>query len=77
MTKDEFTREFADLLNVETARLTPETELAELEDWDSVAYLSAMVMIDERLGVQVRPELISSAKTFGAILDAVNGALAT
>ena len=75
MTRDEFTREFADLLNLPPDRLTPDTDLTELEDWDSVAYLSAMVMIDEKLGIQVRPDLISKAKTFAMILNAVDGAL--
>lgn len=75
MTKDEFTKEFADLLNLSPHQLTPETDLTELEEWDSVAYLSAMVMIDEKLGIQVRPDLISSAKTFSTILTAVDSAL--
>jgi acyl carrier protein len=75
MTKDEFTKEFAELLNLQPDQLTPETDLTEIEDWDSVAYLSAMVMIDEKLGIQVRPDLISSAKTFEMILKAVDGAL--
>ncbi len=75
MTRDEFTKDFAELLNLEPGGLTPETDLTTLEDWDSVAYLSVMVMIDEKLGIQVRPDLLSSAKRFGTILDAVNGAL--
>ncbi len=75
MTRDEFTREFADLLNIPPGDLTPETDLTELSDWDSVAYLSAMVMIDEKLGIQVRPDVISKAKQFSTILDAVSGAL--
>jgi acyl carrier protein len=75
MTRDEFTKEFADLLNLPSERLSPETNLTEISDWDSVAYLSAMVMIDEKLGIQVRPDVISSAQTFSTILDAVSGAL--
>jgi len=75
MTKDEFTNEFADLLNLQPGQLNADTVLSELQDWDSVAYLSAMVMIDEMLGIQVRPDLIATAKTFGVILDAVDKAL--
>jgi acyl carrier protein len=75
MTRDEFTKEFADLLNLRPEQLTPETDMTQLTDWDSVSYLSAMVLIDERLGIQVRPDLLSGAKTFGTILNAVSPAL--
>jgi acyl carrier protein len=75
MTKDEFTKEFAELLNLPPEQLNADTNLTELQDWDSVTYLSAMVMIDEKLGIQVRPDLISGARTFGVILSAVDSAL--
>lgn len=75
MNKDEFTAEFADILDVEPDELKPETELETIETWDSVAYLSAMVLIDEMLGIAVRPEVFSRAKTFGDILAEVDAAL--
>jgi acyl carrier protein len=46
-----------------------------LEHWDSVDYLSAMVLIDENLSVHVQPELFSRAQTFGDILAAIDAGL--
>jgi acyl carrier protein len=72
MSRAEFTREFSEMLNVD--ELTPETDLGSLAEWDSVAYLSAMVLIDEKLGVQIRPDVLSNARIFGDILAAVQSA---
>ena len=75
MTREEFIAEFAAVLDVSPAALTPETEMKSLENWDSVAYLTVMVLIDDKLGVAVGPDVISNAQTFGSILDAVMGKL--
>jgi acyl carrier protein len=75
MTKKDFTREFAEVLNVDPERLTPETEMNSLEGWDSVTYLAAMVLIDEKLSVKIRPDVFSRAQTFSDILAAVGSAL--
>lgn len=73
MTQTDFVREFERMLSLPEGSLTPETEMNSLEGWDSVAYLSALVLIDERLSVRVRPELFSRARTFGEILAALEG----
>jgi acyl carrier protein len=74
MNRADFTREFAEILNIEADKLLPETELGNLEDWDSVAYLSAVVLVDEKLAIKIRPEVISRAKTFADILSALGPA---
>jgi acyl carrier protein len=73
MTKTDFMREFEEMLGHPPGSLTAETEMLSLEHWDSVDYLSAMVLIDEKLSVRVQPELFSNAQTFGEILAAVDG----
>ena len=75
MTRSEFTEEFANILSVSPEALQPDTEMSSIEEWDSVAYLSAMVLIDDNFGIKIRPEGISSAKTFGDILGAVESVL--
>ena len=75
MTIDEFTKEFAQLIDLSPADLKADTDLSSIDTWDSVAYLTAMVMIDEKLGITLRPEIISRAKQFQDILDAVRPAL--
>mgnify|MGYP001576294077 CR=1 FL=1 len=75
MTVDEFTKEFAQLIDLSPADLKADTDLSSIDAWDSVAYLTTMVMIDEKLGITLRPEIISRAKQFQDILDAVRPAL--
>jgi acyl carrier protein len=73
--REEFTREFAEMLGIDPGELQSDTDLTALPEWDSVAYLSAMVLIDDKLAIAIRPELLSNAKTFGEILAAVQTAL--
>lgn len=74
MTREEFTREFAEMLCIDHQQLTPDLEMTELPEWDSVAYLSAMVLIDEKLAVTIRPDVLSNSKTYGEILAALQSA---
>jgi acyl carrier protein len=75
MTREDFTREFAEILNLNLEDLKPETAMSNLEGWDSVTYLAAMILVDEKLSVKIRPEMFSRAETFGDILGAVGSAL--
>ncbi len=59
----------ADILDMDVNELTPETELASLEDWDSVAALSFIAMMDEEFGKAVKG---STIKGFVTIQDALN-----
>jgi acyl carrier protein len=72
MTKTDFMREFEEMLGQPAGSITAETDMLALEHWDSVDYLSAMVLIDEKLSVRVQPELFSRAQTFGDILTAID-----
>ena len=58
----------ADILDVDADELTPETELASL-DWDSVAILSFIAMMDEEFGKEMKGAEI---KKFVTVQDALN-----
>ena len=73
--KKQFLEEFADMLGVSAAELTPSTQLSSLENWDSVAYLSTMVLLDEKVGVAISPDDLTSARTVQDILDVGGAAL--
>jgi acyl carrier protein len=75
MSRDEFTREFAEMLGVVPAGFSADSDLTALSEWDSVSYLSALVLIDEKLSIAIRPDVISNARKFGDILSAVEAAL--
>jgi acyl carrier protein len=73
--KKHFLEEFADMLGMSAADLTPATQLSSLENWDSVAYLSTMVLLDEKVGVAISPDDLTAARTVQDILDAGGPAL--
>jgi acyl carrier protein len=73
--KKQFLDEFADMLGINAADLTPSTQLSTLENWDSVAYLSTMVLLDEKVGVAISPDDLTAARTVQDILDAGGPAL--
>jgi acyl carrier protein len=68
--KKRFLKEFADMLGMTAADLTPSTQLSGLENWDSVSYLSTMVLLDEKAGVTISPDDLIAARTVQDILDA-------
>ena len=47
MNVQDFIEKFAEAIEVDSADLTAETEFRNLDEWDSVAYLSVIAMIDE------------------------------
>ncbi len=51
--------------------LTPETNLASLPNWDSVALLYAMVMINSEYGVTLKVSDINSAKNIAQLYELV------
>lgn len=58
-----------EVLDVETGSLTPETLLAEVDEWDSIAALSLIVMLDEKF-----EKTVSGAQI--KVLESVNDILA-
>lgn len=46
-----------------------DTDLSTVEVWDSVAYLAVMTLIDEQMGVPLRPEQLVAAATPASILE--------
>lgn len=52
MTKAEFCTEMQDVLQTD-AELTPETILADLDEWDSLAMMATMAFLDKTFGVKV------------------------
>lgn len=68
MTDDKKLELLAEILDCDVEELTPETELSSLE-WDSVAVLSFIAMMDEEFGKAVKGAEIKQLVT---IQDALN-----
>jgi acyl carrier protein len=53
MTIEPFIIHFAEALETDAAELSADTEFKDLANWDSLAALSVIAMIDEHYGVSV------------------------
>lgn len=58
-----------DTLDTEEGTLTPETVLDDLEEWDSIAALSLIVMLDEQFEKTISGDEIKALETVGDILS--------
>lgn len=61
----------AEMFELEVDEFTPETVLDDLEEWDSLAAISYVVMMDEEFDVVAKPEDIREFKTVQDILDSM------
>lgn len=68
MTQEEKLSLIADVLMVEDGVLTPETELATLDAYDSMAKLSIIVMMDDECHKKLTGEQLREFKTIGDML---------
>ena len=69
----EFLAELADLLEVDAEDLNDDYEL-DRENFDSVAVVSTIALIDEYFDVTVNGKSLSQAKTVGEIMDLIKKA---
>lgn len=58
-----------DLFELEAGTLTPETKLADIEEYDSMSKLSLIVMMDDEFNKKLTGEQILKFNTIGDILD--------
>ncbi len=58
----------SDILDIDVEELKPETEISSLE-WDSIATLSFIAMMDEEFGKEVKGAQIRDFKTIQDALD--------
>lgn len=58
----------AEILDVEQESLTPETILSDLEEWDSIALISFMAMMDDEFDKIVKGADVKAQKTVADIM---------
>ena len=68
MTQEEKIALIAEILDCEEEAITPETVLSDLEEWDSVAILSFIAMMDERFDKSMKG---SEIRQFVTVKDAL------
>lgn len=69
MNVQEFIEKFAEAVDVDANVLTAETEFRNLDEWDSVAYISVIAMMDEEYDIQIEMAQFKQLKTLGAIAE--------
>ena len=72
MTNEEKIALLEDMLELEAGALTPETELTSVDEYDSMAKLSLIVLFDDECGKKLTGEEIRTFKTVGDILAAMD-----
>ncbi|HZH27279.1 MAG TPA: phosphopantetheine-binding protein [Azospirillaceae bacterium] len=76
MTKTEFLAALDELLELDPGTLTGTEQLDDLDNWDSLAVVSFIALVDERLGLVVAGDALSKAKTVADLLALVDGKIA-
>ena len=61
-----------DALEIEDRKLLMTDNFREYPEWDSLAFLSVIAMLDEEYGVQIESAEFRNLKTVGDIYAAVN-----
>lgn len=69
MNVQDFIEKFAEAIDVEATELTVDTEFRNLEDWDSVAYISVIAMMDEEYDIQIEMPVFKTLKTLGEVAE--------
>ncbi|MBQ3157473.1 MAG: acyl carrier protein [Clostridia bacterium] len=59
-------------LELDEGTLTAETVLADVDEYDSMAKLSLIVMMDDEFGVKLTGDVIKGFETVGDILKLMN-----
>lgn len=62
----EFYEGLAEILEVDESEVTPDLELTK-ENWDSLAIVSTIALIDDVHDVMVSPERLAECKTVGDV----------
>lgn len=58
-----------DMLELDAGSLTPEMALSDIEEWDSMAALSLIVLMDEEFGKTISGQDIKKLASIQDILD--------
>lgn len=72
MTNEEKIALLEDMLELDGGSLKPEMELTSIDEYDSMAKLSLIVLFDEECGKKLTGEQIRTFKTVGDILAAMD-----
>ena len=68
MTNEQKIKVLEEILDLEENSLKPQTILKDLEEWDSVAFLSFIAMMDDEFGKTIKGSVIREQKTVADLM---------
>ena len=68
MTKEQKIKRIEEILDLEEGTLTEETVVRDLEDWDSVAVISFIALLDDEFNKIVKGTVIREQKTVADLM---------
>jgi len=71
MNNDELIALLTESIEAEPGRLTPETRIADVPEWNSLGWLSIMSELDDRVGLQIGSRDIQGFRTVQDVIDFV------
>ena len=66
---DAFMKNLAEAINQPDLEFSPKDELASLPNWDSLAILTTLSMLDQKYGILLSGPEIQSCKTIGELYE--------
>lgn len=63
----------AEIFHMQASEITPDAQLGELPQWDSMAHMDLMVALESRFSVEITPEIISQLTSLPAIQAHLHG----
>jgi acyl carrier protein len=67
----QFIAQFKDVLEIEDRKLELSDEFREFEEWDSLANLSVVAMIDEEYNVVIPTSEFNKLRTIGELIEEI------
>lgn len=76
MDRKDFLLALDEMLELDAGTLQGDEELESLEGWDSLAVISFIALVDERIGIVVEGEKLAKARTVSDLLAVAGVAVA-
>lgn len=74
MSLEQFIADFEEAVeDIEEGSLSGETRFRELEEWDSLAVLTVVAMVDTEYGQRINAAVLKSCETLAELFEKVKG----
>lgn len=75
MQSEDFIKNFENAIDgIAPGSITPETEFQQLAEWDSLAFLTLLAMIDEEYNVEIEGARIHACRTIQDLFEIIRDA---